>query len=143
MNQPICPIHNNPMKWKEGGISKAGRKYQGFWSCGKKNPDNSWCNYKPPAETPVADNAMKFGQSLDNMNNADEKKIREASILLQAMLKSCMEAGIPAVEAKNIALELAQFVEDKVGQRVTMGRWAITKSVSVPQEEINVDDIPF
>jgi hypothetical protein len=36
------PIHHNkPMVWVEG-------KNGPFWSCHTKNPDGTWCNYRPP-----------------------------------------------------------------------------------------------
>ncbi len=38
---PMCGIHGTPMKQRTG-------QYGTFWSCGKKNADNSWCQYKPP-----------------------------------------------------------------------------------------------
>jgi hypothetical protein len=37
---PTCAIHNRPM------VSVNGRKGQ-FWSCHTRNPDDTWCNYKP------------------------------------------------------------------------------------------------
>lgn len=43
---PICKVHNVPMVWKEG-ISKENKHYA-FWACPIRNPDNSFCNYRPP-----------------------------------------------------------------------------------------------
>jgi hypothetical protein len=43
-----CPVHKVPFTWKEGGVSKAGKPYDGFWKCGEKNPDESYCNQRPP-----------------------------------------------------------------------------------------------
>lgn len=37
---PECEVHRFPMVW----VDKNG----GFWSCHKKNPDGSWCSYRPP-----------------------------------------------------------------------------------------------
>jgi hypothetical protein len=34
--------------WKEGGVSKAGKPYDGFYKCGEKNPDQSFCTQRPP-----------------------------------------------------------------------------------------------
>lgn len=42
---PTCGVHGTPMKWLEG-TSKAGKHYA-FWSCGQKNADGTWCNFKP------------------------------------------------------------------------------------------------
>jgi hypothetical protein len=39
---PICGVHEVAM------ILMHGRRGD-FWSCHKKNPDNSWCSYKPPS----------------------------------------------------------------------------------------------
>ena len=43
---PICQVHKVPMVWKEG-ISKENKHYA-FWACPIRNPDNSFCNYRPP-----------------------------------------------------------------------------------------------
>lgn len=37
---PTCAIHQTPMVKVEG-------KHGQFWSCRTKNPDGSWCNYRP------------------------------------------------------------------------------------------------
>jgi hypothetical protein len=37
---PLCGVHSTPMTQVQG-------KRGSFWSCHKKNPDGSWCNYKP------------------------------------------------------------------------------------------------
>jgi hypothetical protein len=37
---PLCADHQVPMVWQKG------RKGY-FWSCHEKNPDGSWCSYKP------------------------------------------------------------------------------------------------
>jgi len=45
---PECPVHNIPMRWKSGGISKTtGKPYQGFYSCPERNEDGSYCRAKP------------------------------------------------------------------------------------------------
>lgn len=46
-NPQICPDHKVAFTWKEGGISKAGKAYDGFWKCGQKNHDGSYCQRKP------------------------------------------------------------------------------------------------
>ncbi len=38
---PLCAYHQTPMIWQPG------RKGY-FWSCHAKNPDGSWCSYRPP-----------------------------------------------------------------------------------------------
>ena len=43
-----CPVHHVPFTWKEGGVSKAGKPYDGFYKCGEKNPDGSFCTQRPP-----------------------------------------------------------------------------------------------
>ncbi|OFZ07909.1 MAG: hypothetical protein A3D92_09400 [Bacteroidetes bacterium RIFCSPHIGHO2_02_FULL_44_7] len=40
---PLCPVHETPMKLRNG-------EYGEFWSCGRKNPDGSWCREKPDQE---------------------------------------------------------------------------------------------
>lgn len=47
VNAPECAIHHTPMKWKAPGVSRSGKPYAGFWSCGTKNDDGTWCRYKP------------------------------------------------------------------------------------------------
>ena len=42
---PICQIHNVSMVWREG-INKD-KKHYAFWACPQKNPDGSFCKYKP------------------------------------------------------------------------------------------------
>src|SRR5207253_74007 len=37
---PMCGDHQMPMVW----VDRNG----GFWSCHEKNPDSSWCTYRPP-----------------------------------------------------------------------------------------------
>lgn len=43
-----CPVHHVPFTWKEGGVSKAGKAYDGFYKCGEKNADQSFCTQRPP-----------------------------------------------------------------------------------------------
>lgn len=43
---PICAIHHRPMVWREGVTKETGRHYA-FWACTEKNPDGSFCKYKP------------------------------------------------------------------------------------------------
>jgi hypothetical protein len=40
LQPPTCANHNLPM------VSVNGKKGQ-FWSCHQKNPDGSWCTYRP------------------------------------------------------------------------------------------------
>lgn len=47
VNAPVCKIHHTVMTRKPAGVSKNGRKYPAFWSCGQKNDDGTWCNYRP------------------------------------------------------------------------------------------------
>lgn len=42
----ICKIHNTPMIWKTGFSKKSNKPYA-FWACPTKNPDGSFCQYKP------------------------------------------------------------------------------------------------
>ena len=37
---PLCGIHSTPMTQVQG-------KHGPFWSCHQKNPDRSWCTYRP------------------------------------------------------------------------------------------------
>lgn len=44
---PICGIHNVPMNFREGGISKtSNRPYPAFWACPAKMPDGSYCKFR-------------------------------------------------------------------------------------------------
>lgn len=48
---PVCKVHKTPMKLHPAGTSKTtGRAYPQFWSCGIKNTDGTFCNYRPPKE---------------------------------------------------------------------------------------------
>ena len=40
---PVCAVHDVPM------VRVQGRK-GAFWSCHQKNPDGSWCSFKPLKE---------------------------------------------------------------------------------------------
>jgi hypothetical protein len=44
-SNPVCQIHKVPMVWREG-INKDNRHYA-FWACPQKNPDGSFCKYRP------------------------------------------------------------------------------------------------
>lgn len=37
---PICAVHNMSMVQRQGTYGK-------FWACPVKNPDGSWCKYRP------------------------------------------------------------------------------------------------
>ncbi len=37
---PLCGVHSTPMVSVQG-------KHGAFWSCHKRNEDDSWCSYKP------------------------------------------------------------------------------------------------
>ena len=41
-----CPDHRTAWQYKPAGVSKAGKPYQGFWSCGGKT-DGQYCKRKP------------------------------------------------------------------------------------------------
>jgi hypothetical protein len=43
---PICAIHHRPMVWREGTNSSTKQHYA-FWACPQKNPDGTFCKYKP------------------------------------------------------------------------------------------------
>jgi hypothetical protein len=43
---PICAIHNRLIVWREG-INNTNKKHYAFWACQQKNPDGSFCKYKP------------------------------------------------------------------------------------------------
>ena len=40
---PICPTHNVQLILREG-------QYGQFWACPTKNPDGSWCKWRPKKE---------------------------------------------------------------------------------------------
>jgi hypothetical protein len=44
---PVCGVHGIPMTLKPAGVSRAGKPYPAFWSCSQKNPDGTYCSYKP------------------------------------------------------------------------------------------------
>lgn len=44
---PMCGIHGTPMTLKPAGVSKAGRAYPAFYSCGQKNADQTFCKFRP------------------------------------------------------------------------------------------------
>ena len=45
---PVCGVHDVPMVWKEGGISKTTNKpYRGFWTCKERGADGGYCSYRP------------------------------------------------------------------------------------------------
>jgi len=47
-NATMCGIHNVPMSLRPAGVSKTtGKHYPAFWSCPNKNPDGSFCKFKP------------------------------------------------------------------------------------------------
>lgn len=48
---PICVIHHTAMTLKPAGISKSGRKYPAFWTCGTLLPDGTWCAFRGPKPT--------------------------------------------------------------------------------------------
>ena len=47
---PVCGVHHVAMILKPAGTSKAGRAYPAFYSCPQRNPDGSYCSYKPPKD---------------------------------------------------------------------------------------------
>jgi len=57
-----CPTHHKAWVLKPAGVTKTGREYKAFYSCGAgKLPDGTWCNAKPSAEWV----ASQAGQSTD------------------------------------------------------------------------------
>lgn len=46
-----CPTHHKAWVLKPAGVTKTGREYKAFYSCGAgKLPDGTWCNAKPSAD---------------------------------------------------------------------------------------------
>ena len=43
---PICAIHKRPMVWREGENKQTGKHYA-FWACTERNPEGSFCKYRP------------------------------------------------------------------------------------------------
>lgn len=37
---PVCEFHQVPMTWQDSAYGR-------FWSCHRRNPDGSWCSYRP------------------------------------------------------------------------------------------------
>lgn len=47
---PICGTHHTPMVWREGENRQTGKRYA-FWACPERNPDGTFCKYKPEKKT--------------------------------------------------------------------------------------------
>jgi hypothetical protein len=43
---PVCGVHRIAMVWREGDNKQSGKHYA-FWACPEKNPDGSFCKFKP------------------------------------------------------------------------------------------------
>lgn len=132
---PICQVHQVEMKWKPPGTSKTGKPYQGFWSCGQKNPDGSWCNYKPPQAPEGRQGAsVAFQQGLEASGQQIAAQSKDVTITRLAICKSLVERGekwSPAAKAEAEAW--LAWVENKQ-----------PNPVKAPEiEEIKLSDIPF
>jgi hypothetical protein len=125
------------MKWKPDGVSRAGKPYKGFWTCGKKNPDGTWCDYKPAKP---ATNTAKFneGMAADDSMNAQSKK--DALITRTALAKSFIEAGrkydVETIKEYHRWLALVE------GRAVSIEPKA-PGQIGIGEEEIDVQSIPF
>ena len=64
---PTCPTHSVEAVRRQGVSAKTGKPYD-FLSCPRKNPDGSFCQWKPdktagtPAERPSFDSAIVLGR---------------------------------------------------------------------------------
>jgi hypothetical protein len=67
---PSCPTHG-PMKARKG-------RYGNFWSCGVKDANGAWCQYKPPKDTPPPDAESMFSASLDKTAAAEDRTKADA-----------------------------------------------------------------
>lgn len=74
MENPICSIHNKSMTLKPAGISKAGKSYPAFWSCGEKNPNGTYCAYRPPANTPTQGRQVAMPKFEAELRQSDTDK---------------------------------------------------------------------
>jgi hypothetical protein len=129
---PICGIHRTEMKWKPPGISKAGKNYQGFWTCGTKNPDNTWCTYKPPQATEGREGAnQRFQDGMAATGQMMSQTKKDETITRIAISKSLIERGekwSPAAKAEAEAW--LAWVENRTPK-------------AMPTDEIQIEDIPF
>lgn len=85
-NTPICGIHNKQMTLRNG-------QYGDFWSCSTKNPDGSWCKFKPGQSAPSTPNEQKFIQQLNNADHQEVKMKKDRIISRLAIAKSLIESG--------------------------------------------------
>lgn len=86
----LCGIHQTEMKYKGDGISKAGKPYKGFWSCGVKDEQGNWCNFKP---APATTGAAQFSRELDQSSHLSDAYKKEKLITRTALAKSMIESG--------------------------------------------------
>jgi hypothetical protein len=131
MSNPICGNHHEPMSWKEGGVSKAGKPYQGFWSCKVKNPDGSFCKFKPAqgaAGTKTEDRII--AETIAK----GESKEKDMLITRTAIAKSLIERG------EKFSLELAREANQWID--FCLGK-SVGNLVTSKVDETPIDEIPF
>lgn len=150
MNQPSpCPTHHT-IQWKDGGVSrKTGKTYPGFWTCGHKNPDGTWCPYNPddasmvtPPGTvsPAPASVAPQQQSLPSQHVDREKSITWLNAKNNAVELVAAQLQLPnnATMTEDAMIVLIQRLATKI---YTMK--PITVPVAPQTETINIEDIPF
>jgi hypothetical protein len=68
---PICGFGHGPMKARKG-------KYGNFWSCGVKDANGVWCQFKPAKNIPPPDAENMFSADLDKSKASEEKSVSDA-----------------------------------------------------------------
>ena len=88
-----CNIHGIELVQRPGGTSKTtGKPYPSFWACPAKNPDGSFCRFKPPATTNVR---VEMELEKDQTQARIDKRVQQKdnnilkSVALKAAVDSC------------------------------------------------------
>lgn len=139
-NAPICGNHHEEMTWKTGTSKKTGKDYA-FWSCGKKMPDGSWCDFKVPFGTPGPSPERKFTQSLDDSVKYEKDQEKDERISRLAIAKSLIEAGREF--SRETALEGEKWLRWVKGEVPHSPVPEPLRTAPVASDEVRVEDIPF
>ena len=99
----ICELHNAEMIWKTGVSKNTGKSYA-FWSCPKRNPDGSFCKFKPPNPPPPTE-VQSFSAGLDEMAQKEEQQKKGRLITKAGLANAFIRAG---KEPNNLTLNEAE-----------------------------------
>lgn len=110
----MCERHQSEMKWKEGVGKTSGKPYA-FWSCSQKEPDGSWCKWKP-ANTAPPTPVQRFNEELNQAAAQMNSGAKDRLITRTAVAKSLIEAGktIPDLETLAIADRWVRWIDNKM-----------------------------